>query len=198
MAAVTYPDCFTVGDSRPKIGLKTKIPDPLTNGYTFDLLLDRPDGTCVVVPGVNLSSDNRGGAYSFDWIDGNKSLVNLEVVLDPGAPLPIGSLVANGSGEQFQTTAFVQNLGAFQGTFAVPAESLLEIAADVSAGAITTIVNPVTGWVSVNNPAAGVAGNPPSLVEGKMQCARIRITHPDGGTQHRKPFYINVDERPCP
>lgn len=198
MAPLVYPKKFTVGDERPRLGLKTKLPDPVANGYDFQLLLEQPDGTCVVIPSVNISSDNKGGVYRFPWLLGAKSLVNLDVVLDPGFALPAGFIFQNALEEEFQTTASITNATAFQATFPVAAESVLDIAADVSPGAVSIIPTPAAGLISVTNPAAGVTGTPASLVEGDMQCLTVRVVLPSGGTQHLDSVLIDVNGRPCP
>ncbi len=83
----------------------------------------------------------------------SQTLVNL--IGTSGTPIPAGSIVADGAGNEFTTT------------FAATIPSSVQVVATVSGptsvdiGAITTIVSPITGWNSVTQTLAGTVGGAP-------------------------------------
>lgn len=195
---LVYKQTFTVGAALPNISMTYHVPDPDGAGFSFELVVKKPDGECSIVPATLVESNENGGKYVFPWILATRSTVDLEVVLDPGVSLPIGTLVANAEGQQFRTTAVVENLGAAQATFPVTAEAVELGATPTTVNTLTVIVNPVNGWASVNNPTAGTDGLDPSLVEGCFQESFIRSTNATLEQQYIGPFFINVRGAPCP
>ncbi len=72
---------------------------------------------------------------------------------EAGTVVPQGSIVANGNSEEF-STQFAATIPA-----SVQVVARVSGAASVGAGELTTIVSPVEGWTSVNNPSAGRVGS---------------------------------------
>ena len=86
-----------------------------------------------------------------------KSIATCGLIGDIGTIIPIGTQIANtNTGDLFELTAPVtlnssgEGVGVFQAITAGPA--------NVDAGALTTKINPITGWVSVSNAADGSVG----------------------------------------
>jgi uncharacterized phage protein gp47/JayE len=91
------------------------------------------------------------------FLSAAKSLATCELIGDIGTIIPTGTQIANtDTGDLFELTAAVtlnssgEGIGIFQAITAGPA--------DVASGALTTIINPITGWVGVSNPSAGSVG----------------------------------------
>jgi len=98
----------------------------------------------------------------FNGIDRNEqkfTTVTLNCTADPGTPttIPAGSIVEDPvTGIQVQTTAPITIPAG--NTDPVAAEALEEGAIEIEPNTMTKIVTAQFGWVSVNNPAAGVTG----------------------------------------
>lgn len=81
-----------------------------------------------------------------------KATVGLQLNLDPGAQVPIGSFVtASSTGEKFRTSSLAENKGTIAGIILANAEALNSIEVLAGAGDIDTIDNSVNGWNSVTN-----------------------------------------------
>lgn len=86
-----------------------------------------------------------------------KSIATCQFLGNPGTVIPIGTQIANtDTGDLFESTVAVtldpsgEGEAVFQALVAGPA--------NVDLGALTTIINPITGWAFVANAAAGSVG----------------------------------------
>jgi uncharacterized phage protein gp47/JayE len=86
------------------------------------------------------------------------SIATCQVVGLPGTLIPLGTQIANtNTGDLFALTAdiSISNVGTGEGVF----EAITAGPANVDASTLTTIINPITGWTSVTNAAAGTVGS---------------------------------------
>jgi uncharacterized phage protein gp47/JayE len=86
-----------------------------------------------------------------------KSIATCLMSGDPGTVIPLGTQIANtDTGDLFALTveSTLNSAGWAEEVF----EAIVAGPANVDAGALTTIINAITGWASVSNSSAGTAG----------------------------------------
>lgn len=84
------------------------------------------------------------------------STLTATVNLNAGVTVPVGTILANAAGAQFETTAVVTSVGS--GNYTVPCAAVLSGPVACNAGTLTIVVTPVAGLNSVSNTADAVLG----------------------------------------
>lgn len=189
---------FTAGDSFPRIGIRYTGADPVASGYTFSMIVERPPGNATIeIPATVVIEHSKGGDYTFDWRLATKTTADIDLSLDPGTTVPIGTIVESSStGEQFVTTSAASNAGGVPAVFPVTAEAVNAGPIVIPANDLTVIPTPIAGWTAADNPLPGVTGRNNDLVEGCSQQCTVLLTLTDMTTQHLETFLIDVGARP--
>jgi len=105
------------------------------------------------------SQDNLAALTGTVRLPQTKSTVTLSVTIDNGTTLSVGRVVKDSTtGVQFQTVAEVTNSSGVAASFNVAAESVNFGPVAASAGSLSTILTPVTGWTAVTNSLDAVPG----------------------------------------
>jgi hypothetical protein len=98
--------------------------------------------------------DGLGNLFGFPRSSATYTTVNITVTGISGTIIPTGSLVSDGTNNYFFTTDY----GITGGTNIVTVQAVNVGNIIAIPNTINTIITPVAGWGSVNNPTAGITG----------------------------------------
>jgi uncharacterized phage protein gp47/JayE len=107
--------------------------------------------------------------------DGTSSSVNVDLVGTNGTLIPSGSLVEiDDPASEFHKYQFaIDSDTTISGVTSAPATAVLKGAVQASIGTITKIVNPISGWQTVSNPAVATPGTEPQT-DAELRVKRSR------------------------
>lgn len=187
---------FTRGCAHPSITLQYNVPNAETAGYSFALILQRPDDTSVTIPGVFVSESDYCTVYNFPWVLGTKALVTADLTVAASTTIPTGSRIANTDGDVFLTLAPAVNGAGIEAVVAVACEALFTGNPSVAVGVVTVIPTAITGLVSVTNLLVGTVGIDPTLYKGTGQCLYGETTFPDSSCEMHELPPLDVVKHP--
>ena len=145
----------------PDINLTPQSPDGQINGTLAESDADLWELAQVAYNAFNPSAATGNTLSALVQINGitraaaTPSSVSLDLTGTNTTVIPIGSLVSTASGIQYATDAEVTISG---GVAAVGGTAVIAGATISIAGTITTIVNPIAGWATVNNATDATVG----------------------------------------
>ena len=145
----------------PDINLTPQSPDGQINGTLAESDADLWELAGAVANMYNPSAATGNSLSALVQINGitraaaTSSSVSLDLTGTNTTLIPSGSLVSTASGIQYATDADATIAG---GVAVVGGTAVIPAATISLTGTITTIVNPIAGWATVNNPTDAVIG----------------------------------------
>lgn len=145
----------------PDINLTPQSPDGQINGTLSESDADLWELAEAVYNAFNPSAATGNALSALVQINGitrasaTSSSVSLDLTGTNTTVIPAGSLVSTASGLQYATDADATIAG---GVAVVGGTAVIPAATVSLTGTITTIVNPIAGWATVNNPSDATVG----------------------------------------
>lgn len=171
----------------PTYSLPSSAPAAIQTGITAFWAALAASPTAVYSGALAITAPTTLGGLSGPLLQsgsgnvGNASTVGLSLVLDPDTIVEAGNLVSNGS-TNFTLDQTIENDTSTQAIFTATGTATVDGQQEIGANQITTIVNPVTGWISVTNPAPVPPNAPKPTNEAVLNISNIINGFNQGGT----------------